>query len=478
MNRLKNIKNYWFLSLFFLVSSVFAQELEVKKDDPVIYRKDGSAFLWLGDTAWELFHVLNREEIIHYLDNRQVKGFTVIQAVLLAELGGVEKPNAYGQLPLVEKDPTRINEAYFALVDFTLQEARRRGLFLALLPTWANNVVEEPGKPALFTPESAYVYGKILGKRYRNKSVVWMLGGDRNVVTDREYAVWQAMARGITDGDGGRPLMSYHPTGEISSHYWFHNEPWLSFNIVQSGHYRKTDPVYRFGGMYAQVYPVKPFVNAEPSYEDIPVRFWEYADYAKRGRKKDEIIDERGLIKDPGYFADGIYDDYDIRMQAYWTYLSGAAGYTYGNNALWQMYKPGGTCHVPCLTFWDGALDRPGAESMRHVKTLFTRYPLNTFRPDLSVLFGINLPDGGYRPAVRAKDGSFVLIYIPGGSEVRVQMNKLSAPGQAFWFDPRKGERRAIGAVENTGIRTFRIPGDPARRGNDWILILEAEKGR
>ena len=88
--------------------------------------------------------------------------------------------------------------------------------------------------------------------------------------------------------------------------------------------------------------PIKPFVNAEPSYEDIPVRFWEYFDYAKFGKKKEDIIGDNGLIKDTTYFTDGIYDDYDIRMQAYWTYLSGAAGYTYGNNAIWQMYKPGG----------------------------------------------------------------------------------------------------------------------------------------
>ena len=111
------------------------------------------------------------------------------------------------------------------------------------------------------------------------------------------------------------------------------------------------DPVYRFSGMYAQLSPIKPFVNAEPSYEDIPVRFWEYFDYAKFGKKKEDIIGDNGLIKDTTYFTDGIYDDYDIRMQAYWTYLSGAAGYTYGNNAIWQMYKPGGKYHVPCLTF-------------------------------------------------------------------------------------------------------------------------------
>ena len=80
-----------------------------------------------------------------------------------------------------------------------------------------------------------------------------------------------------------------------------------------------------FFGYVCSIEPIKPFVNAEPSYEDIPVLFWEYFDYAKFGKKKEDIIGDNGLIKDTTYFTDGIYDDYDIRMQAYWTYFSGAA---------------------------------------------------------------------------------------------------------------------------------------------------------
>lgn len=468
------MRKYVWLCLLFCVLRGFAQDLEVRPNDPVIYKKDGSAFLWLGDTAWELFHVLNKDEIIQYLDNRKEKGFTVIQAVALSELEGLDKPNAYGHLPLVDKDPTRIEEEYFRLVDFAVEEAGKRGLYVGLLPTWGTNVAEKDGKPALFNPDNAYIYGKTLGKRYKDEAVIWILGGDRNVVTDKEFDIWQAMARGIRDGNGGKQLMSYHPTGEISSHYWFHNEPWLSFNILQSGHYRKMDPIYRFSGMYAQLRPIKPFVNAEPSYEDIPVRFWEFADYGKLGKKKEDVIGNDGLIKDPAYFTDGIYDDYDIRMQAYWTYLSGAAGYTYGNNAIWQMYKPGGRYHVPCLTFWDGALDRPGAECMRHVRTLFTDYPLNSFRPDLSILFGINYNDGSYITPALANDGSFALVYLPQGQEVRIVMSKLSSAGKAYWFSPRDGSKALIGDFDNKGIRSFNPPGQAGERGNDWILILEA----
>ena len=139
------------------------------------------------------------------------------------------------------------------------------------------------------------------------------------------------------------------------------------------------------------------------------------------------------------------------------------------------MYKPGGKYHVPCLTFWDGALDRPGAECMRYVKSLLTMYPLDRFRPDLSVLFGINYNDASYITPVLAKDKTFILVYLSQGQDVRIQMSKLRSFGKAYWFNPRNGARTLIGAVENKGIRTFNAPGEAGERGNDWILILEAD---
>src|SRR5688572_28808365 len=72
-----------------------------------LVREDGSPFFWLGDTAWELFHRLNREEADRYLQDRAQKGFTVIQAVVLAELDGLTEPNPYGHTPLKDNDPTK-----------------------------------------------------------------------------------------------------------------------------------------------------------------------------------------------------------------------------------------------------------------------------------------------------------------------------------------------------------------------------------
>ena len=109
--------------------------LEITDNGRYLQTEDGTPFFWLGGTAWELLHRLNREEVIAYLDNRAAKGFTVIQTVALAELDGLNTPNAYGHKPLMDNDPTRLNDAYFKHVDFVFSEAERRGMYIGFLPT-------------------------------------------------------------------------------------------------------------------------------------------------------------------------------------------------------------------------------------------------------------------------------------------------------------------------------------------------------
>lgn len=45
----------------------------------------GAPFFWQADTAWELFHRLNHSEVIHYLDDRQAKGYNIIMSVAIPE---------------------------------------------------------------------------------------------------------------------------------------------------------------------------------------------------------------------------------------------------------------------------------------------------------------------------------------------------------------------------------------------------------
>ncbi|HEY4967896.1 MAG TPA: DUF4038 domain-containing protein, partial [Puia sp.] len=83
-------------------------QIRVSPNGHFLTEKSGKPFFWLGDTDWELFHRLTREETIEFLNTRQKQGFNVIQAVALAEFEGLRTPNRYGDVPLVNFDPTKL----------------------------------------------------------------------------------------------------------------------------------------------------------------------------------------------------------------------------------------------------------------------------------------------------------------------------------------------------------------------------------
>ena len=112
--------------------------LRVSDNKRFLVTSDGRPFFWLGDTAWELFHRLSREEAERYLQNRAKRRFTVVQAVALAEVDGLNVPNAYGHTPLTNHDPAQPNDAYFAHVDWIVRRANELGIYVGFLPTWGD----------------------------------------------------------------------------------------------------------------------------------------------------------------------------------------------------------------------------------------------------------------------------------------------------------------------------------------------------
>ncbi|MCA9260527.1 MAG: DUF4038 domain-containing protein, partial [Planctomycetales bacterium] len=167
------------------------EPLKVSQNGRYLVRDTGEPFFYLGDTAWELFHRLDRKDAVRYLDDRKTKGFTVVQAVALAEFDGVRTPNAYGHLPLLDEDPTRPavvdgpDNDYWDHVDYVVEQANRRGLVVAMLPTWGDKWNKKWGiGPEIFNPENAEVYGRWMGERYRDADLIWILGGDRPIESD------------------------------------------------------------------------------------------------------------------------------------------------------------------------------------------------------------------------------------------------------------------------------------------------------
>lgn len=421
--------------------------LEVSDDGRRLTYSDGTPFFWLADTAWELFHRLDREEATLYLEDRARKGFTMIQAVVLAEFDGLTEPNPYGALPLVDMNPARPDDAYFEHVDFIVNKAEELGLFVGMLPTWGDKFNKAWGTgPEIFTPENARIYGEYLGGRYRDDPIVWILGGDRAPESEEHLAIIRAMAEGLQEGDGGAHLMTYHPMGGRKSWEWFHQDPWLDFNMFQSSHGSFDNPNYEFILEGYALTPVKPVLDGEPRYEDHPV----------------------GWDPEKGWF-----EAFDVRQAAYWSMLSGAAGHTYGNHNIWQMlsgeHEPVSAARTP----WKDALAQPGAAQMGWMKRLLLSRPWMDLIPDQTLVAGDVYDGPKHVRAARTSRNDCLMVYTPYGSPVEVELDVLSgSTARAWWFDPRLGTATEIGTFESAATQVFDPPG-AEQRGNDWVLVVD-----
>lgn len=427
------------------------QQLKVSANGRRLLREDGSLFFYLADTAWELFHRLSWEEIQHYLDVRVSQGFNVIQAVVAgAEFDGLRDPDPYGRLPFHDLDPTRPNEQYFRHVDAALQSGADKGLTWGLLPTWGDKWNGKWGTgPVVFNPQNAYVYGEWLGRRYRNLPLIWIVGGDRPFDTEEHKQIIRAMAEGLRKGDEGRHLITLHVCGGHSSSDWMHEEPWLDFNMLQTGHssirfcnHAVVEKDYRKS-------PAKPCLDGEPAYENHP---------------------DMGIL---GSLPAPYFDDRVVRRFAYQAVFAGACGHTYGCHDIWQFNRMDGKQVNRARTEWKEALQLPGAEQMRHLRYLMEHVPFESLRPCHALYsrgLASSMPSMEPVQSLVSEDRTTGLVYMPTRGMRTLQMAELDgSQAEATWFDPRSGMLQSAGVYPCDGIREWDAPDE----GEDWVLRLQ-----
>ena len=433
-------------------------DLRVSADGHHLQFANGKGFFFLGDTAWEMFHRLKRAEMENYLEDRRSKGFTVIQAVVLAEFDGLTQPNAEGNLPLAGSDPAHPNERYFELVDYGVRTARAKGMFVGMLPTWGDKMgpVLWGKGPMIFNEKNAYAYGLFLGRRYaKDANVIWILGGDR-MPTEHEQ-VWRAMAKGLREGDKGRHLITYHPGGGKSSSDGFTNaDSPLDFNMMQSGHGSRHFANYAMVEKDYALRPVKPTVDGEARYEDHPVNF----------------------KPENGWFTDA-----DTREAAYWAVFAGSAGFTYGCHDIWQFLD---TSRNKPVTFartpWQQAMNFPGSLQMLYLRRLMESHDFLRLVPAQEMIVAAEkLPDSAellHVAALKDGNGRTALIYVPAGVlQVTVDVEQFGG-GKSTWFDPTTGKSLPAVAARQGTQGTFRLPMAAPGEGHDWVLVVEADLPR
>ena len=458
--------------LFFLLAIILGvsgqaqptanQRLLVSANGRFFTNGNGEPFFWLGDTGWLLFSKLNREEAALYLEDRKQKGFNVIQAMVLHN---VALQNAYGDSGLINRnvatplttpgaspdDATAYD--YWDHVDYIVDLAAEKGIYMALVPVWGTNV-----KNGWVSRGDAGTYATWLANRYKTRwNIIWLNGGDIRGTDSME--TWKRIGRNLRTADPYH-LITFHPYGRTTSSQWFHNEPWLDFNMFQSGHrsydldtskaeHRFGPDNYKFLHIDYNLKPTKPSFDGEPSYELIP--------YGLHDTTK------------PYWGAA------DVRRYAWWAVFAGGAGHTYGHNSVMQMHKPADKeSAYGSKKYWDQALNDEGAQQMVHLKNLMLSKSYFDRVPDQSLIAGKNGEKYDYLLATRGRD--YAMVYAYTGRPFKVVMGKIRGQQvEASWYSPRDGSSQPIGRLANKGIQQFDPPGEPAE-GNDWVLVLQSVK--
>lgn len=399
-----------FLALVAASAVVFTSLAQAAYDAPIrvgpngryFTTADGKPFLWIGDTAWPLFVQYTRDQAIAYLDAKSRQGYSVIQAVGVWGAGSgfeSERPmaNVAGEHPWIDNDPTKPNDAYFKHLDDLIAQANQRNLVVSLMVVWGYYVVDAK----TVNLQNARAFGRWIGARYKNTpNVIFDNGGDR--IPMQFAPVYRELALGLREGDGGKHLISYHPSGWRSSAEYFHQESWLDFNSVQTwgAWYHVHDAAVSDGLMT----PAKPVVIAEGSYEEGPE------------------------------YPVGPITPLIVRRQAWWA-LTGGAFFTNGHTQNWRMEAG-----------WEKSFEAPGQMQVGLIRQILKDVAWWDMVPDQGIILSGISSEQTLNTALRAKTGDKALVYLASSCHVLINFEKFQVRKvQATWINPATNERQPAG---------------------------------
>ncbi|WWC61515.1 uncharacterized protein I303_104099 [Kwoniella dejecticola CBS 10117] len=486
-------------------------------------------FFWQADTAWEIFHRLEEDEVKLYLSKRAQQGFNVIFAVLFAEHGGVTLPNRKGEWPFHPKnavgdkyypDVFRPNEKYFDYVDWVIDYAASVGIRVAIQPVWGNYVAGVYHRIDHYfdNVDAAKAFGEFSGRRY--PFLPYLNGGDvhRYWFDDASFnaregkptrgsgikvidygPVFEAFAEGIIAGeaehrhDGSSSFIAFHPTASwlpdtplpYASHLFPHSK-WLTIDGIQSGH----TCCYKYPPLSDPSIGTLNWFHAQDSVDLVREM------YARSTEDKSlrPVIDLEPHYESTHYNFDPAKEQWkasNIRQGAWQAVFAGAAGVTYGVNSVWQMNNLESTSHPPIphrtvsAANWFDELDLPGATYVSFITKWITSRPTFFNRiPDQSII----LSDTFDRPSdvddydgkdaqvisgTRDTGGKWLAVYTPMGRNFILDTTGLAgAKLEAVWFNPRTGQEVPDGEVKREKIEV--VPPSAGSDDHDWIYYVQA----
>jgi hypothetical protein len=423
--------------------------LAISSDKRSLNDAKGNPFLMQGDSAWSAIAELSEADATKYLDDRKGRGFNTLLISLIEHKFTSHNPpwlDAAGDAPFSDtSDFTTTNAAYFAHVDWFLDQAKQRGFLVLLVPSYLGYGCGDEGWCAEMKANGTTKlgqYGDFVGARYKGvPNILWVEGGDHTPSTagnPSEMDLVNAIADGIKKGDGGAHLHTAHWGSETLGAAV--PSTWLDVDSV----YTYQAPYVKSLEAFSHDDGVRPFFLIESSYEN-----------------------EHG--SSPGL----------LRSQMYEPVLAGGTGFLFGNFPIWAFWKPGDAPwqfddgHYP--GGWTTALDTPGAHDATVAGAFFRSIAWSELRPDV----GHQIMTSGPADALLASstDTKLAVVYFASSNVATIDLSHLKVPLTGRWVDPSSGtSSQAPGSPFAAGAKhDFTPPGARADSSGDWLLVLEAQ---
>lgn len=432
--------------------------LRVSRDRRYLEHIDGTPFFWLGDTWWMgLTKRLTWEGFKTLTADRVKKGFTVIQIVagLYPDMGPFDPRGANEAGFPWEENYTRINPAYFDAMDKRISWLVQNGLVPCIVGSWGY-YIEFAGIEVM----KKHWYNLVA--RYGAYPVIWCVAGEAvmpyylspswsDEEKRREYvakarAGWTTIARYLRSIDPYRHPITIHPTD--CAHNMVDDLSTIDIDMLQTGH----SDIHSFANTINKIVesinvaPRMPVVVGEVCYEGIMGASWE-----------------------------------NVQRLMFWaSFLSGAIGYTYGANGIWQVNTQtepfGPSPHGQSWgdTPWNEAYQLPGSKQLGISKRLLERYAWWRFEPHPEWVEPHWSIGDYFQPYAAGIPREVRIIYIPmpdwrGLLKIKEIENEVVY--SAFYFNPRNGKEYRLGEVTPNEKGEWKPPKPPIIQ--DWVLIIE-----
>lgn len=446
--------------------SVLTREgpISIASDGRHFAHASGRHFSWLGDTWWMgLTRRLPLEGFKELIADRVSKGFSVIQIIagLYPDMPWRD-PRGEGEAgyPWSENFDS-LNPSYFQKMDRRIRLLVENGLSPCIVGFWGY-FMDTAG------PEALKLHWRNLVARYAAYPVTWCIAGeglmpfyldahkieDMDAWTQERSAAWSDMARHVAGLDGyGRPI-TIHPTNYGRRQV---DDPGtLDFEMLQTGH-------GGFPALSNTVDLLEESLAAEPR---MPVIISE--------------VNYEGILESSGP---------EIQRFLYWSsMLSGAGGFTYGANGLWQVNGTevpyGKSPHGMSWggPSWRGASQLAGGAHIGLAKKLFDGHPWWTLESVNVLLSFHSNPFDRIGPFAGAMEDGTHFIFVPAVSILQVRRGGLRLyelqPGADYdvsMFNPKTGEMLPSETISANAYGQLPMPLPPIIQ--DWVFVVSSVSG-